>query len=378
MIHTNGRAHRSLFTPVRLGALLLPNRLVMAPMTRSRAGAGAVPTPLTATYYAQRASAGLIVTEAAHVSGDAIGYPGTPGIHTREQVAGWSAVAEAVHAAGGRIFLQIWHVGRISHPSIQADQRIPVAPSAIAAKGEVFTLQGRQPFVTPRALETGEIARIVDDFARGARFAHEAGFDGVDIHAANGYLIDQFLRDGSNHRTDGYGGSVANRARLLLEITEAVAKVWGTDRVGVRLSPLSPYNSMADSDPMATFRYVAAELNRMAVAYLHVIEHGPGHPLATSEGCGLLEALRHEFTGRFIAEGGCDRRSAEASLTGCKADLVAMATPFIANPDLVERLERGLPLAPADPSTFYAGGARGYVDYPAYAKRAQSRTASGA
>ncbi len=377
MIQKNGLSLGSLFTPVRLGALVVPNRLVMAPMTRSRAGAGGVPTPLTATYYAQRASAGLIVTEAAHVSRDGIGYPGTPGIHTDDQVAGWSAVTNAVHGAGGRIFLQIWHVGRVSHPSIQPNGRLPVAPSAIAPEGQLYTVQGRQPFVAPRALEPSEIARVIADFARSAQLAREAGFDGVDLHAANGYLIDQFLRDGSNHRTDRYGGSVANRARFLLEVTEAVAKVWGADRIGVRLSPLNSYNSMADSDPMATFRHVAAELGRMEVAYLHVIEPGPGHPMATPAGCALLEALRVEFSGRFIVDGGRDRHSAESALAGCRADLVALATPFISNPDLVERLAQGLPLTYADPSTFYAGGARGYVDYPVYTQRAQSRTGTG-
>ncbi len=378
MIQGNRAGHGSLFMPVQVGALTAPNRLVMAPMTRSRAGTGGVPTPLTATYYAQRATAGLIVTEAAHVSRDGIGYPWTPGIHTDDQVAGWSAVTNAVHAAGGRIFLQIWHVGRVSHPSIQPEQRLPIAPSAIAAEGHLFTLQGRQPFVAPRALELSEIGRVVGDFARSAQLAHDAGFDGVDLHAANGYLIDQFLRDGSNRRTDRYGGSVANRARFLMEVTEAVARVWGTDRVGVRLSPRNAYNSMTDSDPMATFSYAAAELHRMGIAYLHVIEHGPGHPMATPEGCALLEALRTEFAGCFIVDGGRDRHSAESALAGCRADLVALATPFISNPDLVDRLARGLPLTFADPSTFYAGGARGYVDYQAYAKRTQSPTGTSA
>ena len=364
-----------LFSPVRLGALLLPNRVVMAPMTRSRASAEGVPGPLAATYYAQRASAGLIVSEAAHVAPRGIGYPGTPGIHTERQAAGWRGVTEAVHEHGGRIFLQLWHVGRISHPCMQPNGELPVAPSAIAARGQIFTICGMQPFVTPRPLETAEIGRLVEQFARAAQMAKAAGFDGVDIHAANGYLIDQFLRDGSNIRNDRYGGSIENRARLLLEIVEAVIGEWGGDRVGVRLSPLSPYNSMSDTDPLATSAHVAASLRRLRVGYLHVAEPGPGHPLATPMGCRLLQAVRGAFPGMFVVDGGRDRPSAEAAIAAANADLVALATPFISNPDLLDRLLRGLPLNAPDPETFYTGGEHGYTDYPIYAPLARDPSA---
>jgi N-ethylmaleimide reductase len=242
-----------IFSPFRLGPLLLPNRVVMAPMTRNRAGPGNVPGAMNATYYAQRASAGLIVSEATQVSPQGVGYPGTPGIHSAEQVAGWKHVTEAVHAAGGRIFLQLWHVGRISHPSLQPDGALPVAPSAIAPAGQAMTRDGLKPFVTPRALETAEIAGIVEDYRRGAKNAKAAGFDGVELHGANGYLVDQFLRDGANRRIDRYGGSAENRVRLLSEVTEAIVGEWGAERVGVRLSPTSPFNDMADGNPAATF-----------------------------------------------------------------------------------------------------------------------------
>jgi N-ethylmaleimide reductase len=364
-VHANGNGR--LFSPLRLGGVVLPNRIVMAPMTRSRASAEGVPGPLAATYYAQRASAGLIITEAAHVTPEGVGYPNTPGIHTDRQVAGWRNVTRAVHREGGRIFLQLWHVGRVSHPCMQPSSLAPVAPSAVAAEGQLFTAEGMQQFLTPRALEIGEIPRVVEQFARAARMARDAGFDGVDIHAANGYLIDQFLRDGSNHRTDGYGGSIANRARFLVQVTEAVIRVWGADCVGVRLSPLSPYNSMRDSNPMRTFTYVADALRHLGVGYLHVAEPGPGHPMATPAGCRLLAALRAAFPGCFVVDGGRDRGSAEAAVTAADADLVALATPFISNPDLVERLARGIPLTVADPKTFYEGGERGYTDYPTHA-----------
>ncbi|MEO7986683.1 MAG: alkene reductase [Gemmatimonadales bacterium] len=364
-MHANGIGR--LFSPVRLGRLVLPNRIVMAPMTRSRASAGGVPGPLAATYYAQRASAGLIISEAAHVAPEGIGYPNTPGIHSDRQLAGWRGITRAVHAEGGRIFLQLWHVGRISHPCMQPGGALPVAPSSVAPDGQLFTAAGMQRFVTPRALEIDEIPVVVDQFARAARMARDAEFDGVDIHAANGYLLDQFLRDGSNLRTDGYGGSIANRARFLLEVTEAVSGVWGADRVGVRLSPLSQYNSMRDSNPTSTFSYVAGALRHLGIGYLHVAEPGPGHPMATSAGCRLLAGLRAAFPECFVVDGGRDRQSAEAAVTAADADLVALATPFISNPDLVERLAHGISLVPADPKTFYAGGERGYTDYPACA-----------
>ncbi|SRR5579883_519422 len=251
-----------LFTPVQLGPYLLPNRIIMAPMTRNRAGNENVPTVLNATYYAQRASAGLIIAEATQVSPQGVGYPATPGIHSPEQISGWRLVTDAVHQQGGRIFLQLWHCGRISHPSMQPGGVLPVAPSAIAPEGEAMTYTGPQPFVTPRALETSEIASVVEQFRQGAESALQAGFDGVEIHGAFGYLIDQFLQDGSNQRTDEYGGSIENRARFLLEVVEAVCNVWGADRVGIKLSPSNTYNSMKDSDPKATFGYVLQALNQ--------------------------------------------------------------------------------------------------------------------
>ena len=251
-----------LTTSVRLGPYELPNRVIMAPLTRSRAGAGNVPQPMNVEYYAQRASAGLIISEATQVSPQGVGYPNTPGIHTHEQVKGWRKVTDAVHRRHGRIFLQLWHVGRISHPSLQPNGALPVAPSAMRPEGEAYTYQGRQPFVTPRPLATEEIPGIIEQYRVAAQNALEAGFNGVEIHAANGYLLDQFLRDGSNHRTDAYGGSIEKRARLLLEVTEAVAGVWGADRVGVRISPVHTFNSMYDSHPDLTFGYVAKQLNQ--------------------------------------------------------------------------------------------------------------------
>src|SRR5580692_1932961 len=272
-----------IFSPFTLGPLTLPNRVVMAPMTRNRAGPGNVPVELNATYYAQRASAGLIVSEATQVSPQGIGYPGTPGIHSPEQVAGWKLVTDAVHKAKGRIYLQLWHVGRISHPSLQPDGALPVAPSAIAPAGQAMTYDGMKPFVTPRALETAEIAGVIADYRRGAENAKTAGFDGVELHGANGYLIDQFLRDGTNKRTDRYGGSASNRARFLTEVTQALIGEWGGERVGVRLSPTNPYNDIADSNPAATFSIAANELNRLGIAYLHIVEPGPDDPVAAGE-----------------------------------------------------------------------------------------------
>jgi N-ethylmaleimide reductase len=351
-----------LLTPVRLGDLELPNRVLMAPMTRNRAAAGNVPTELNATYYAQRATAGLIVTEATQVSPQGVGYPGTPGIHTDAQVAGWRLVTRAVHQRGGRIFLQLWHVGRISHPDLQPDGALPVAPSAIAPAGESRTAAGPKPFVTPRALEAGEIPGVVRQFAEGARRARDAGFDGVEIHGANGYLVDQFLRSGSNTRTDRYGGSPANRARFLLEVTAAVSDAWGGGgRVGVRLSPISAFNDMRDDDPEATFSHAAAALGELGLAYLHVVELrpvAPGQPY-------LTPALRRAFGGPLIINGGLDRDSAEAALRNGEGDAAAFAVMFLANPDLPERFAAGSPLNELDRATMYGGGAKGYVDYPA-------------
>jgi N-ethylmaleimide reductase len=365
----------NLFTPFRLGPYELRNRLVMAPMTRSRAGEGGVPTPLMAEYYTQRAGAGLIVTEGSQVSPQGVGYPGTPGIHTDAQVAGWRQITDAVHAKGGRIFLQLWHVGRVSHPSMQPGGALPVAPSAIGAPGELYTGQGMKPFVTPRALETDEIAGIVEQYAEGARRAYVAGFDGVELHGANGYLIDQFLRDGTNHRTDRYGGSVENRARFLEEVTAAVVDVWGGERVGVRLSPMGLVNGMSDTDPVATFGYAAYALNRFSLAYLHVSETIGEQERRSADGSFVVlgragaeprvsPVLKAIFRGPFIVNGGYDGQTGNAAIADRQADLVAFGVPFLANPDLPERLRADAPLNTPDRASFYGGDEHGYTDYP--------------
>jgi N-ethylmaleimide reductase len=352
-----------IFSPFRLGPFLLPNRVVMAPMTRNRAGPGNVPGAMNATYYAQRASAGLIVSEATQVSPQGVGYPGTPGIHGPEQVAGWKRVTEAVHAAGGRIFLQLWHVGRISHPSLQPDGALPVAPSAIAPAGQAMTREGLKPFVTPRALETAEIAGIVEDYRRGAKNAKAAGFDGIELHGANGYLVDQFLRDGANRRTDRYGGGAENRARLLSEVTEAIVGEWGAQRVGVRLSPTSPFNDMADGNPVATFAAAVGALNRFGLAYLHIVEPVAGDPVAAGE-TPNLRFFRTIWRGALMGNKGYDLPRANAAIRDGTADLISFAALFLANPDLPERFRRGGPFNPPDRKTFYGGAAAGYTDYP--------------
>jgi N-ethylmaleimide reductase len=358
-------SENELFTPFRLGDLELKNRTVMAPMTRSRAVDGNVPNPLAATYYAQRAEAGLIVSEATQVSRQGIGYIRTPGIHTPEQVLGWLRVTDAVHAAGGKIFAQLWHVGRISHPEFH-DGALPVAPSAIAAEGEVFTSKGQTRMVTPRALEIGELPGIVDQFRHGAEMAKQAGFDGVEIHGANGYLLDQFLRDGSNHRTDAYGGTISNRARLPLEVTEAVVDVWGPGRVGYRVSPTGSIHSMSDSIPLETFTYIAGQLSALGLAYLHVMEPIAGAS-ATAADARIAPALRKAFTGPLIVNGGYDADTAASAFARGDADLVAFGVPFLANPDLPKRLRTGAPLNSPDFTTFYSGEEKGYTDYPALA-----------
>jgi N-ethylmaleimide reductase len=352
---------RDLFTPVQLGPYELRNRLVMAPMTRSRAGEGNVVTELTVEYYAQRASAGLIVTEGTQVSPQGVGYTHTPGIHTAAQAAAWRRVTDAVHAEGGRIFAQLWHVGRVSHPSFHGGE-LPVAPSAVGFEGQVLTYEGMQPYVAPRALETDEVAGVVAQFAAAAERAYDAGFDGVELHGANGYLIDEFLRDGSNRRTDRYGGSVENRARFLVEVTAAVADVWGGDRVGVRLSPRNPGNGMSDSDPVATFGFAAEALNPFGLAYLHVLEAVSG-PMA-QPGVYVTPALRAAFRGPLIVNGGYTAASGNAAIARGDADLVAYGAAFLANPDLPNRFRQGAALNPPDRATFYGGDARGYTDYP--------------
>ena len=347
-----------LFAPIKLGALELPNRIIMAPLTRSRAVAGNVPNPLAVTYYTQRASAGLIISEATQICPQGQGYPATPGIHTPEQVTGWRKITDAVHAAGGRIVLQLWHVGRISHSAYQPGGAAPVAPSAIAARGEVYTNEGMVPLPTPRALETAEIPGVIAQYAAAAKHAKEAGFDGVEVHGANGYLLDQFLRDGTNHRTDAYGGSIQNRARLLLEVVDAVSAVWGADRVGVRLSPVGSFNDIADSTPQATFNYVAEQLSAKGLAYLHVVELNDGAAFEFAE-------LRKKYSGHYIACGGFDRETAIAAVAQGRADAVAFGKLFIANPDLPARLKAGAALNAWDEATFYGGDAKGYTDYPA-------------
>jgi N-ethylmaleimide reductase len=349
-----------LLARTRLGRLELPNRVVMAPMSRRRAGPHGVPTALMATYYAQRASVGLIITESTALAPAGAGSTGAPGIYTEEQTAGWRAVTDAVHERGGRIFLQLWHAGRATHPAFLPSGTEPVGPSALAPAGDIATPTGRQPYPTPRALVSPEIAGIVGQFADGARRARAAGFDGVEIHAAQGFLIDQFLRDGANRRSDAYGGPIERRARFLLEVTAAVCAAWDADRVGVQLSPTSPLHGMTDSDPAATFGYAAEVLDRFGLAYLHVAEPiVPQQPVAP-----LTPSLRARFRGPFMVNGGYTYATAEAAISAGAADLVSFGRPLIANPDLVERFVTGAALAQPDPSTFYGGDERGYTDYP--------------
>ena len=355
-----------LFTTYRLGDLELANRMVMAPMTRSRALAGNVPNPLAATYYVQRASAGLIITEATQVSPQGVGYIRTPGIHSPEQVAGWKRVTDAVHEAGGKIFAQLWHVGRVSHPDFHGGE-LPVAPSALPVEGEVFTQRGKNRMVTPRALETREIPGIVEQFRQGAENAKKAGFDGVEIHGANGYLLDQFLRDGANRRTDVYGGSIRNRAKLPLEVTEAVIGVWGPERVGYRIAPYFTAFSMSDSDPVATYSFLVRELSRLKLGYLHIFEALAGSTAPPAGSARLTPVLCELFSGAYIVNGGYDAVTGNASVGRGEADLVAFGVPFLANPDLPERYRRNAPLNTPDYATFYEGEEKGYTDYPTLA-----------
>jgi len=346
----------TLFDPIQIGDLHLHNRIIMAPLTRCRADAGRVPNALMAEYYVQRASAGLIISEATAVEPMGVGYPDTPGIWSAEQVRGWRNITQAVHAAGGKIMLQLWHVGRISDP-IYLNGELPVAPSAIQPAGHVSLVRPLKAFVTPRALATEEVADIVEAFRQGAENAKAAGFDGVEIHGANGYLLDQFLQSSTNQRTDRYGGSLENRARLLLEVTDAAIEVWGAGRVGVHLSPRADIHDMGDADRAETFTYVASELGKRGIAFICAREHEAEDSLAPR--------LKQAFGGVFIANEGFTKEQANAWLAAGKSDAVAFGVPFIANPDLPARLAQGAELNAPRPQTFYAQGAEGYIDYPA-------------
>ncbi len=346
----------SLLDPIRVGAIDAPNRVFMAPLTRTRATPdGRVPTPVMIDYYVQRASAGLILTEATSVTPMGVGYPRTPGIWSSEQVAGWRKITDAVHAAGGRIALQLWHVGRISDPSYLGGA-LPVAPSAIAPGGHVSLLRPQKPYETPRALRADELPGIVADYRKGAENALAAGFDAVEVHGANGYLLDQFLQDSSNHRSDDYGGSIENRARLMLEVTDAVTSVWGADRVGMHLAPRGDSNSIGDSNPHATFAYVVRELDRRGIAFICTREYAGEDSFAPK--------LRDLFRGVYVANEKFTPETAAAEVASGRADAVAFGKLFIANPDLPARIARGLPLNAWDASTFYNDDAHGYTDYP--------------
>jgi len=346
----------TLFDPLQLGALNLPNRIFLAPLTRARAGRERVPNALMANYYRQRAGAGLILSEATSVTPMGVGYANTPGIWSKEQVAGWKLVTQSVHEAGGRIFLQLWHVGRVSDP-LFLDGALPVAPSAIAPSGHVSLVRPEKSFVTPRALELAEIPGIISAYQKGAENAQLAGFDGVEIHGANGYLLDQFLQSTSNQRTDAYGGSLENRARLMLEVTDAVVSVWGADRVGMHLAPRGDAHGMGDANPLETFTYVARELGNRKLAFLCAREHqGPDS---------IGPALKKAFGGVYVANEQFTRESGNAILAAGDADAVAFGVPFLSNPDLPQRFVQGALLNAPDPSTFYGDGAQGYTDYPA-------------
>ncbi len=367
-----------LFQTFRLGRYDLPHRIVMAPLTRSRARQpGNIPSPMNACYYTQRASAAFIIAEATQVSMQGQGYAWTPGIHSRDQVEGWRLVTEAVHTAGGRIFLQLWHVGRISHPALQPDGMLPVAPSAVQPKGMAFIENDRGegelvPFLEPRALQTDELPYIVQQYVRGAKNALEAGFDGIEIHAANGYLLDQFLCSSTNRRTDDYGGSVENRMRLLNQVVEPLTGIWGPDRMGVRLSPMGTFNDIEDHDPERTFDLVASALNEYGLAYLHLVN--PDVPALESGGepnpraRRMLDMIRKQFRGPLIITGGFDHETAESWLQQGRADLIGFGRKFLANPDLPERFRRHARLNADDPATYYGGGAIGYIDYPTLAQ----------
>ncbi len=354
----------SLFDPIRLGAIEAPNRILMAPLTRGRATREHVPTPVMAEYYSQRASAGLILSEATGISKEGLGWPFAPGIWTEEQVQAWKPVVESVHRAGGRIALQLWHMGRVVHPDLGGGP--PVSASAIAAPGDAHTYEGKKPNVTPRSLEAAEIPRLLDDYRHAAANAMKAGFDGVQIHGANGYLIDQFLRDSSNRRTDEYGGSIENRIRLLREVTQAVADTVGADRTGMRLSPNGEVNGVVDSDHVALFTAAAKALDEIGIAYLEMREPRPGGNFRGAEmQAPASPEMRKAFSGPLILNSDYDAASAQAALDSGAADAIAFGRPFISNPDLPARFAQDAALNPPDMDTFYTQGPEGYVDYPA-------------
>ncbi|MBN8245861.1 MAG: alkene reductase [Verrucomicrobia bacterium] len=352
--------HSQLLSPGKLGALTLSNRILMAPLTRCRADADHVPTPLMAEYYSQRASAGLIIAEATMVLEGNSSFWREPGVYSEAQVEGWRRVTEAVHARGGRIVLQLWHGGRSCHPLLNHGRQ-PVAPSALAIQGdEVHTPEGKKPYVVPRELRDDEVPGIIAGFRRAAENARAAGFDGVEVHGANGYLLDEFLRDGSNRRVGPYGGPVAHRARLLLEVTDAVSEVWGADRVGVRISPLNGYNDMRDSDPVGLTAHVASELGRRRIAYLHLMR---GDFLGQQQ-ADVVSAARAAFSGPLVGNMGYTPGEADAAIAAGTLAAVAFGHHYVSNPDLVERVRRGLPLTEPNPATFYSPGPAGYTDYP--------------
>lgn len=346
----------TLFDPLKAGAFSLKNRVVLAPLTRCRASAGRVPNEMMLEYYVQRASAGLILTEATSVTPMGVGYPDTPGIWSEEQVAGWKKITDAVHAAGGTILLQLWHVGRISDP-IYLDGKLPVAPSAIAPKGHVSLVRPKKEFVTPRALELSEIPGVIAEYRRGAENAKRAGFDGVEVHGANGYLLDQFLQDGTNKRTDQYGGSIENRARLMLEVVDAAIEVWGADRVGLHLAPRGDSHDMSDSNPLETFGYVATEVGKRKIAFICTREYQAPDSISPE--------LKKRFGGVFIGNEKFTKETAQAAIEAGTVDAVAFGKTFIANPDLPLRFKLDAPLNEPDPNSFYGGTEKGYIDYPA-------------
>ncbi|MGL1864203.1 MAG: alkene reductase [Pseudodesulfovibrio sp.] len=352
-----------LFSTTKLGNISIPNRMVMAPMTRGRAGDSRIPNALMAEYYAQRASAGLIITEATAVIESGYGWNGAPGMYADAHEEGWKQVTEAVHAKGGKIFIQLWHMGRVSHPDF-LDGGTPVGPSAIAAEGDAYAPSGKKPFVTPRQLDAEELPVIAQAFADGAKRAIRAGFDGVEVHSANGYLLDQFLRDGTNQRDDEFGGSIENRIRFPLMVAQAVSDAIGSERVGVRISPTSQFNDMHDSDSIALFTHYAKELNKLDLAYLHVLEAFSESHMLYAGGELNTPHLRKAYSGHLMVNAGYDAKTGESAIESGLADSIAFGIPFICNPDLVERYKNGSPLSPPDIPTFYSPGPEGYTDYP--------------